>query len=413
MKALHEHPAISQQRDLPARKVVLVDFYDEGHHRSFVNLYAQVLAESGQEVVVMCPFPVEDIDSYLHRRVSHVMLGNSKLYNVSSFFSSLRLLWSISRIIRHVDNINIVFFLDELPYMQKWPGLVIDVLFPFPWGVLNMHPILEEKDNSILRRLKVKFFGTKSISEKYLSSRYLKFVAFLSERAPQTYKQYFPHHVFAWLPDASHERLPSKPGRIAAEIQEASKGRTIVTIAGSLERRKGLYEMMYLAMNADPSRYFFAFCGKPCWETFEDFGRLFQEFRALAPMNCYFHLEFISDLGDENEFDSIIQFSDIIFSAMDGYEHSSNVLTKAAHMRRPVIVSGRGICALRTMKYRLGAVIPEKDVFCSLRALESLTATTYDGAWDDYKRDFSVLRLSEALVKLFERIGAEPKKFRA
>ena len=284
------------------------------------------------------------------------------------------------------------------------PGRIIDICFPFPWALLEIHPILEERGSHIgfFRRTKARFFGRKSISEKYLSSRNLNFVAFLSETTPEIYKQHYPHLVFACLPDVTHERAPSKLGRIAAEIQESANGRKIVTVAGSLDRRKGLYELMYLAMNADPSRFFFAFCGPTHWETFEDSGQLFRAFRSSSPENCYFHLEFISDIGDDNEFDSILHCSDIIFSAMPGFVHSSNVVTKAARLRKPVIVTGTGVCGLRAMKYRLGAVIPENDVYCALQALERLAGTSHVGAWDDYAKDFSVLRLRQVLVELFE-----------
>jgi hypothetical protein len=157
--------------------------------------------------------------------------------------------------------------------------------------------------------------------------------------------------------------------------------------------------MMYLAMNADPSRYFFTFCGKIYWNTFGDSGRLFREFRETSPSNCYFHLEFISDLGEDNEFDSLIGASDIIFATMQGYDHSSNVITKAAQMRKPVIATGRGICGLRVVKYRLGAVIPENDVSCALYALKRLSENPHNGAWDEYARDFSVSRLRQSLLE--------------
>jgi hypothetical protein len=396
-----EHTTAIRSR---SRKVVLVDVYDEGHHRSFVNLYARVLAESGLEVVAVCPFPLEDIPLHLQPRVTHILLSHDLIAdNGHSILRSINVLCYIARIIRQIDRIQLILFMDKPSYMKILPGRVIDLFFSFPWAVLDIHPSLEEGDNGLLRRVKVKLFGRKSISEKYFSSGYLKFVAFLSETAPETYKRYYPHHVFAWLPDASPERTLSKEGRIAAAIRRASHGRKIVTIAGALERRKGLYQMMYLALNADTSRFFFAFCGKPYWDTFEDYGRLFKEFYASSPENCYFHLEFISDLGDENEFDSILHCSDIIFSAMQGYEHSSNVVTKAARMRKPVIVTGKGVCGLRAMKYRLGAVIPENDVFCALQALERLAEANHKAAWDEYARDFSVLRLRQALFELCEQ----------
>jgi hypothetical protein len=407
------HGSSIKDRSWPSRyKIALVDLYDEGHHRSFLNLYARVLAESGLEVVTICPFQLEDIPPDLQSLVTQIRMDHDLQKEIrQSILGLITLLRSIVRIIRpNHNNIDLVFFMNKFPRMDKLPGRVIDIFFPFSWAVLDMHPILEERNCGYLQRLKAKVFGKKSISENYLSSRYLKFVAFLSETAPETYKAYYPHINFSWLPDATHERAPSKRGRIAAEIKQASNGRKIVTIAGSLEQRKGLYQMMYMAINADPSKYLFAFCGKPYWESFDDSGRLFREFRANAPSNCYFYLNFISDIGDNNEFDSILYSSDVIFAAMQGYEHSSNVVTKAARMRKPVIVSGRGICGLRVMKYRLGVVIPEGDVFCGLQALEKLTSVSHNGAWDEYTRDFSVLRLRQALLDLCEPLtGATAK----
>jgi hypothetical protein len=388
----------SDETDGP--KVVLVDVDDEGHHRSFINLYAQITAEKRQ-VIAVCPFPLEDIPAYLQPRVKHILFRRDLTTNSRSSILGAAKFWlSMRRVIKEIDDVGIVLFMYACQEIKYFPRILLDSIFPFPWAVLEMHPVLDERYNRFFYRVKSKLFGKKSISERYMSSKNLRFVAFLNETALEKYKEYYPSLTFAWLPDASRERKVLKLGRIAAEIRSAARGRKIVTFAGALDRRKGLYQMMYLAMNADASRYFFAFCGKPYWKSFYDSGRLFRAFQESSPENCYFHLDFISDLGDNNEFDSILSVSDVIFSAMQGYDHSSNLVTKAAQMRKPVIVTGTGTCGLRALKYRLGAVIPENDVACALRALERLAEKSHDGAWDEYARDFSVSRLSQSLLKL-------------
>jgi hypothetical protein len=92
---------------------------------------------------------------------------------------------------------------------------------------------------------------------------------------------------------------------------------------------------------------------------------------ATRTKNCLFLPEHIVEGAGFNGF---VVMCDVIYAAYHGFFFNSNLLTKAAYFRRPVVVSPGGVMADLTMRYRIGAVVvPEasEEVLAALRALVS------------------------------------------
>jgi hypothetical protein len=65
---------------------------------------------------------------------------------------------------------------------------------------------------------------------------------------------------------------------------------------------------------------------------------------------------------DELVLNGVMDASDVIYAAYTEFPNSSNILTKAAFLNRPVIVSDGFLMAERTREFQLGVVVPEGDV---------------------------------------------------
>jgi hypothetical protein len=382
--------------------IALVDVYDGGHHRSYMNMYAMALAEENVEVYSLSTFPLtisENLKSLIHHIPLPKHLGDD-----TSILGLIAFLRDIVGRLKNVQDLRFVFFMyTSFPAFNGLPGWMLDLLLPYSWGALNMHPVLGKTERSLAQKLRIRLFGERGISERYIKSRRMKCLAFLSELAVERYSTVFPKKTFVWLPDVADNHPAPTASEIATQITRRGKGRKIVTLVGSLGYRKGINLFMHLAMTADQSKYYFALCGEPAWHTFPDRGRLFKQFVSRADENCFFHLKYIED---DNEFDGVLAASDIIFNAMVGFQFSSNILYKAAVMKKPIIVTDRGVCGLRAMKYRLGAIIPENDVYSALRALDMLSGESWKGEWKQFEADFSVERLRHLLGKMLSSISS-------
>jgi hypothetical protein len=281
--------------------IALVDLFDGGHHRSYLNMYAMALAEEHIEVYALSTFPL-DIPENLRTLVHHIYIDkNSLLGDNKSICAVIFFFRRLARILDDIEELRFVFFMyTSIPGLNRIPGRLLDLFFPYPWGALNMHPILGTPKRSIDQKLRLRLCGERGIAERYITSRKMKFLAFLSELVVDHYKSVYPQKNFEWLPDVARFQPHLPLGEIAEEMKRKAGGRKIVTLAGSLEYRKGTSLLMHLAMNADPSKFYFSFCGEPAWHTFPDRGRLFQEFMAQGAENCFFYMKYIEDDDEFN-----------------------------------------------------------------------------------------------------------------
>jgi len=377
------------------RSIALVDWLDGGHHRGYLEVYSQALAEEGFEVHVISRSQV-NVPESLSSNI-HLVLAPGNPAKHWSFLQSVRLLNKLSSVIRKIGGVDLVVFMDTAP-INAVHGRAIDIVFPFSWAALNMQPILLSTKISLSQRLKRRLRGRQS-GEGYIYSGKMKFLAFLSEDAPKRYQKIHPHKRFIWLPDVALDHSKPPVDGIAEKLVKKANGRAIVTLAGSLEYRKGVTLLMHVALVADPSRYCFAFCGEPSWHSFPDGGRIFAEFASQPRDNCFFYLEPISE---DRQFDNLLRSSDVIFNAMIDFDFSSNIASKAGLMEKPIIVTAKGDQGLRAMKYRLGPAIPENDVYCALKALDDVTSGSWQGEWAQFKHKFCYFSFKERLAEILQ-----------
>ncbi|NEO27907.1 MAG: glycosyltransferase family 1 protein, partial [Kamptonema sp. SIO4C4] len=104
------------------------------------------------------------------------------------------------------------------------------------------------------------------------------------------------------------------------------------------------------------------------------------------------------------QFNGLIASFDILFIAYEDYPYSSNILTKASFLSKPVIVSEGFRLGERVKNYNLGVTIPERNPTKAREAIHYL-CKQIDQNLQQLKPEFSVynsLHSQDRLRHLFD-----------
>lgn len=164
--------------------------------------------------------------------------------------------------------------------------------------------------------------------------------------------------VFAF-PDITDVSVADHENSLADKLLCFANGRKIVVSLGHLQKTKGILELCEAACDPSLKDVVFFFAGEIYWKGFTD-----QEQHTIlsaweqAP-NILTHLQRITTDAAMNE---IIRAADLVFAAYTDFPSSSNIMTKAARFRKPLLVSDGFLMAERVRKHRLGGIVPEGSV---------------------------------------------------
>ena len=156
--------------------------------------------------------------------------------------------------------------------------------------------------------------------------------------------------------------------------------------------------------------YFFVFVGRLAEQTFST-----QELESINNLvyskwlssNCFFHLEMIPD---GIPFNSIVNICDILFAAYEKFPHSSNLLTKAAILEKPIIVSRQFCMAERVAKFNLGLSINEGDTLQCIEAIRYLCRQfeiperQLQPNFEDYRYLHSIEQLKTSFLQILDKL---------
>lgn len=236
--------------------------------------------------------------------------------------------------------------------------------------------------------------------ERYFRQRRFRGLCFLQYDDVRRYQAAFPSKVFEVLPDVANAELPTVTTPLARSIAERAAGRTVVALVGSLEGRKNISLFCKVALLADADRWFFLMAGELHRSSFSREDE--EAFVALMNLrdNFCLHDQFFDD---ERELNEVLAASDILFAVYRNFPKSSNMLGKAAHFRKPLLVSDRFIMGERVRRYGLGEAVPEDSPEASLAALDRLQREPLnDVCFDDYLRTHN----AEVMGRALERFAA-------
>jgi hypothetical protein len=390
------------------KSIALIDADWAGHRRSFCKAFAKILLELGHSVIVFCPEPI-DASKWLEKHsVSSDRLHALEFQPpVPSGFPIRRVRARLTALAHWRNAANAIRQIPGgPPYLTFFPWLddylltgvthhVIDQVFPYAWSGLYFHP-------RSLRILSKSIFGRVLAPYSVLKSAYCHAVAILDEGVARKLEDEI-HKPVIVFPDVADAAPPDVASPLVADIRRRARGRKIVGLLGSLEIRKGILTLLETALMTAGEPYFYLFGG-----ALETEGNAIEEQWAkvrsivnTGPENCFFHFQ---PIPDGEQFNAVVDSCDLVFAAYSNFTSSSNLLSKAALHRKPLIVSDGYCMGERVRRFRLGATIPEGDVGRCIEALHQLL----DARWaDELRPDFEgylkVHSLSQ-LAKGFESV---------
>jgi hypothetical protein len=276
----------------------------------------------------------------------------------------------------------VIFLYLDLMAEQSRAVAALDRADTWPWIGILFHPRLtRDRDAPI---------------EGYFKSNNARGGVFLVPAAIQVYAETILQHHFALVPDVADLELPTEVPKLAADIREVAGSRTVVLQIGSITAHKGIPTLLDVIAAADPSRFFFALIGEVHWESFAEHKSRIQAFYARPPENVYLSQGYVKS---ERDYNGLIAACDILYAVYQNFDSSSNSLTKAAGLRRPILVSENSLMGDRVRRFNIGSVAPEGDVGGILERLGRLAERPSDGfGFDAFHAEQSVESLKSALA---------------
>lgn len=394
------------------KTVVIVDTYWSGHHPTYFKLFCSIALAHGHRVIALSPASSE-LSNWKNEKLFSVdQFRVFKCNEVTPIHAPVKLIGTYLTVCKRWNNVKQT--LRDIRSHCKWvPDLVffpwvdsylsplltpyfLERFFPFSWAGLYFHPYhLRIKKENILKQ---KIIGA---TDRIFKSGNCKAIAILDEGIFRLLQDRIENKPVIVFPDVADDSAPDFNFNLIDQIRSRANGRKIVVLLGSIAKRKGILTLLNAALDNPTKDYFYVFIGRLAKNTFlPDEQRLLKKLASIPPDNCFFSFK---KIPDESKFNALVAISDVVFACYDHFPHSSNILTKIAIFKKPIIVSNRYCMGERVRKFSLGLAIEEGDVSGCIDAIRKITEVSSiidDDCFEVYKNNHSFSKLSNMFEEL-------------
>ncbi len=238
----------------------------------------------------------------------------------------------------------------------------------------------------------------KLIERPYSKSDNLKVIYTINEHKKNDENVDGESFVYQWLPDVTNVSLPTKLSQITSSIIKFAAGRKIIFLGGSIGISKNLSLWAKLIFKLDPKEWYFVQIGKIEYSTLsaDDLSGL-HSLQNLEIENIYISDEYLTD---ETVFNEIMSVSSIIWGLYKDFDRSSNILTKAALLFKPIVVSNRFLMGQRVNKYQIGIAVSETNIESLINGINWLIKNPIPIInFKKYADHYNTKELSNKLIK--------------
>ena len=213
--------------------------------------------------------------------------------------------------------------------------------------------------------------------------------------------------VVTILPDITSLVVSEPPPIAVATIESMKADAVVVGMLGALERRKGIDLLLDVIRDRDTEGLFFVLAGTYDPAAVAPRHRDYLATEIQRRKNVLFMPQPISSEGD---FNAILRSCDLLFCVYQDHLHSSNLVSKAAAFRKPVLVNHGELMAKRVLEYRLGMVLSASGSEACLAALRKMCTQSFlqhywkTAATERYVADHSVEMLRRAIASMSHSI---------
>jgi hypothetical protein len=209
------------------------------------------------------------------------------------------------------------------------------------------------------------------------------------------------------LPDSTSVVLSDPPPDAVTTIERIKTGAVVVGMLGALERRKGIDLLLDVIRNHDTEGLFFVLAGTYDSAAVASRHRDFLTTEIQRRKNVLFLPQPVTSEGD---FNAIVRSCDLLFCVYKDHLHSSNLVSKAAAFKKPVLVNHGELMAKRVIEYRLGKVLSTAGSGACLDALREMATDAYmheyreTAAISQYLEDHSVESLQKKIALMSQSL---------
>lgn len=407
-----------------------------GHRETYFREFTLSLGRVGADVIALCPQPEvfrpggneqEDPEQRIHAGLLEEPARLPLLDRLPQDPFATRQRWQrVARALRKAEaeagrKADFLFlpWLDCFLRASVHPRLALANLTT-PWAGLYFRPHhLLQKAHADASPLRAAVKG-----DGLLRARSCRAVATLDETLSPALEETSGKPVILF-PDITNEEPPDDQCAFARRIREVAKGRKVIGLIG-MEPRKGVVTMLKAAdeARAQGLPWLFVLAGFSCLELYSPGEKEFIEqhmarSRDGAPdANVLFPDEFVS-IPDGPVFNGVMNAFDVLFIGYHDFLGSSNVLTKASILKKPVVSTELGCIGHRTKSFDLGLTIPQGDAKACCGAIQRVLAgVNWDGQplkprFNDYHSGHSRHSLDESMRQVIELIPGQPKRIPA
>lgn len=369
--------------------VFIVDIYTSGHHLTYIQLFTKLFQQIGYKVIILLPkVSSKEIEvSNLIKNNSFAQIFYFDYLNSPSIRGRIAgrdeviKKWeAISESIKanqgQVKGPMFAFF----PYLDPFLGPYIrvqdlDKVFPYRWGGVYMNPPNCRVPQSFgwLRK------GILS-HHNLLKSKNCKTVFVYDPLCAEILSRHTKTQVIP-IPDIIDDSSPNHNFEPRSEIIEKAKGRKIISLLGSISKRKGLLTLLQVVPFLQ-KHFFFLIAGKLDIHSFNESDMLYiKETIKHYSDDILFYDERIPT---ESDFNALIEISDIIFATYQNFYTSSNLVSKAAFFKKPIIVSKGFLMEEVVNRYQLGLAVESNNNTELVNSLNEMISPEYI---ERYKRE--------------------------
>ena len=398
------------------KTIALIDNHLGGHHLTYLKLYTKALLDLGCRVMTFSREPnavknwiTTNYPQFIQQIQTFAIGGTEipKFPVIGKLPQPIAILdrWRRAAVAvqEHSETIgwhpDLVFFNWLDSYLSHYLSpFLIDRVFPYPWAGLYF-----QVGDLRFQTHTLPIFNRSLIHYGVANSSRCQGLGILDETWHESIQKHLKSQVISF-PDITDEVSPDTNYSIAEQVRDKAGKRQIIGLIGSLSRRKGILTLLEAAQKSLEENWLFVFTGQLSEEGFSKTElNYLNSLIHTPPKNCFFYLKHIPD---EPQFNALIETFDILFCAYENYPYSSNILTKAAVFKKPVIVS-QGFCmAERVKKFKLGITIPEGDAFECREAIQSLcTLPDYKFGFETFKSWHSSYQISKVFKEILSNIN--------
>lgn len=376
--------------DAPPLVVALIDTRWVGHHPTFFREFAASLRRLGHRVIALCPEPAElpGDDGVFAAEFSGL---HGSLWSAfdNDPATTLYRWWAARRALDLAEDrsgwsTDVVFF----PYLDNFLRFLPsptapDLILGRPWSGLyfrNQHLGRPARTpQAWVRRL--------AKGDRLLKSgRALPFIGVLDERFNADLKRHTGRDALPF-PDITDETPPAADSTLSHTLRNMARGRPIIGLAGSLEKRKGLLTLLRAAeaSAAAGDDWFFAAVGPMADGTFSS-----EELAWIDSLRERLAGSLFVDMSrqripDGAPYNSVFSTFALSWAAYEDFQGSSNTLTKAALFEVPVVATAGECIGARVDAFALGATFPEGDASAARAAIARVLAEERTGVRRGYE----------------------------